>query len=512
MLWQIFLADYRERVRRYSFLATLTFVFFFGLLVITGKFGIFVNQCRGELNSAWVGTSMATGAAVMTSLVGFYLVKNCLRRDRLTGVGQILAASSLGNTTYFVAKYISNVMTLFTMIALLIVAAVMMQLMGSHPADINLWELLSPFLIIVLPVAVLVSAVALLFESIGFLSRGLGNVAYFFTMPLWFSPIGMDAPGMRLILPSMQAAASAAYPDRPKGFLTGFVGFAGQRIEDFPLFHWDGIDWTMEMILPRLLYIALAVVIVFVAVPFFDRFDTSRRLWPVRSSAKPSEDAPESRQSAPIGSAANMRTVVLQFGFVSQFVAEINLLLRRVTIRWQIVALALVAAQLFVPYSVLRTYIAPAVWIWPLLIWSSMGGRERIHNTESLVFSSAHPLGRQFAALWLAGVAVTLACGSGTIVRAVLVGDIAYLGVLLSASVFVPTMALAFGAISGGSQLFEVVYVFLWYVGPINRMPAVDFLATTDDAMKLGVPLVFFVITAFLLPTAIFIRRRRLGM
>jgi hypothetical protein len=331
-------------------------------------------------------------------------------------------------------------------------------------------------------------------------------------MPIWFSPFGLDAPGMRWVIPSMQAAASIAYPDNPKGFMTGFVGLAGQHTENFPLFRWEGIDWTMEMILPRLLYIVLAIVVVLVAVPFFDRFDTSRGWRLARSASKPADELPAVQQPSVTGSVASIPMVALRFGFLPQFFAEVMLLLKRVTRRWQIVALALIVVQLAVPYAILRSYIAPAVWIWPLLIWSSMGARERIHNTESLVFSSAHPLARQLTTLWLAGVAITLLCGSGTIVRAVLAGDITYLGVLLAASAFVPTMAMAFGALSGGSQLFEVVYVFLWYIGPINHMPAVDFLATTDDAIRLNVPLVFLAITAVLLTMAFFVRKRRLGM
>lgn len=512
MWWQLFLADYRERVRRYSFLATLTFVFFFGLLVITGKYGVFVNQCRGELNSAWVGTTMATGAAVMASIVGFYLVKNCLRRDHRTGVGQILAATTLKNATYFMSKYVSNVITLLTMLAVLVIAAIVMQLTGTSAGDMQFWELLSPFLIITMPVVLLVAAVALLFESVGFLSGGFGNVAYLFTMPIWFSPFGLDAPGMNMIIPSMQAAASAAHPNQPKGFMTGFVEIARQNTESFPVFRWDGVDWTIEMILPRLLYLALAAAVVLIAVPFFDRFDASRKRWTLRAMPQQPEDRLEPRQAAAIGSAASIETVAPRFDFVSQLCAEITLLLKRVGRKWQIVALALVAVQLAAPYDVLRLYVAPAVWIWPLLIWSSMGARERVHNTEALVFSSTHPLARQLTALWLAAVAITIACSSGVILRAVLAGDSSYVAVLLGACLFVPTMAATFGVISGGSQLFEVVYTFLWYVGPLNRFPAVDFLATTDDAIRLGVPPIFLVITAVLMSMAFLVRKRQLGM
>jgi hypothetical protein len=512
MLLQLILADFRERTRRYSFLVTLTFVFFFGLLVITGKFGVYPNECRGELNSAWVGTSMAIGATVMAFMVGFYLVKNSIKRDKVTGVGQILATSSLSNTSYLYAKFLSNVLSLLVMTGVLVIAAVLMQLLGTQPWDLQLWKLLSPFLFITVPAIVLIAATAVLFETVRPLSGGFGNVLYFFLCPLWFNPSPLSPLGVDRFMKSMQAAARVAYPDHHDSFATGFVAIARKDTQSFPLLHWDGVDWTAAIALQRFTYVVLALVIVLVAVPFFDRFNTALRTRKTKAKTNGNGDAvSDSRRLANI-SASTLPPVSTHFGFFGQVRAELLLMFARVSWIWRIGALALLVLQLTLPFEIVRSYILPAAWIWPLLLWSSLGARERIAGTESLVFSSAHPLSRQLPAIWIAGLALTLLTGSGAVVRALLAGDPAYLATLLIAGSFIPTAALALGILSGGSQLFEITYVFLWYVGPINRMPVVDFLGATSAGVHSLVPTVFLLITLALIPVILFARRRQLGV
>ena len=89
---EMILGDFRERTRRYSFLLTLLGTMFFGYLVITDQYTVRFSEYRGEYNGAWEGTLMAVSCSIMLTIFGFYLVKNAIRRDRLTNVGQTLAA------------------------------------------------------------------------------------------------------------------------------------------------------------------------------------------------------------------------------------------------------------------------------------------------------------------------------------------------------------------------------------------------------------------------------------
>ena len=113
--------------------------------------------------------------------------------------------------------------------------------------------------------------------------------------------------------------------------------------------------------------------------------------------------------------------------------------------------------------------ILPIAWVWPILIWSAIGNREIHNNVQQMTFSSASPLWRQLPAQWLAGFIVTLIMASGALVRLGMDGDSTTLLALLSGAFFIPSLALASGVWSGTSKLFEILYMVIWYLGPLNH-------------------------------------------
>jgi hypothetical protein len=112
-----------------------------------------------------------------------------------------------------------------------------------------------------------------------------------------------------------------------------------------------------------------------------------------------------------------------------------------------------------------------------------MGNREARHATGAIVFSAARPLGRQLPAAWLAGVVVAALAGSGVLVSLARTGDGAGLLAWVTGALFIPALALALGALSGGSKLFEVVYVLWWYSGPLNGIPGLDFMGAQHPGL-----------------------------
>ncbi|TVQ28856.1 MAG: Tat pathway signal protein, partial [Spirochaetaceae bacterium] len=93
--YQIVLADLRERTRRFGFIATIGLAAFLGYQIVGGFFHLRLGSYRGVLNSAWIGTLTALTLTFFLSLVGFFLVRGSIERDRLTGVGQVLASTPI---------------------------------------------------------------------------------------------------------------------------------------------------------------------------------------------------------------------------------------------------------------------------------------------------------------------------------------------------------------------------------------------------------------------------------
>src|SRR5262249_29097699 len=123
-------------------------------------------------------------------LVGFYIVKNAVDRDRTTGVGQILAATPLSKASYTFGKFLSNFAVLSATVVVLAVCALVMQSLVGEDRQFNLIALLSPFVLVALPAMALTASIAVLFETLPLLRGGFGNIVWFFA----WSMLGIGLP------------------------------------------------------------------------------------------------------------------------------------------------------------------------------------------------------------------------------------------------------------------------------------------------------------------------------
>ena len=126
-LYHLAKADFLERVRRYSFWVVLAGTVFFGYELVVGNLVMHLGQYRGLYNSAWVGMLVAAWAAFFLPLLGFYVVKNAIDRDRQTRVGEILAATPMSKAAYLFGKFLSNLALLGVIVLVLVVSALVMQ-------------------------------------------------------------------------------------------------------------------------------------------------------------------------------------------------------------------------------------------------------------------------------------------------------------------------------------------------------------------------------------------------
>lgn len=513
IIYHLARADFFERVRRYSFLVMLGLVVFLGYQTAIGNMALELGLYRGEFNSAWVGAMMSLIATFFIGWFGFYLVKGSVARDRETGVGQIMATTPLTRPLYLIGKWLSNFAVLMSMVAVLALGAVVIQFLQGENTQINLFAFLSPFIFIVMPLIALVAAAAVLFEAISFLQGGFGNIAYFFAFIISL-PLFMENPalkqypafeptGLGILAGDMGKAVTAIYPEYNGDFTLG-----GGFVNATRVFTWDGVQWTPEMIFARFSLIVLSIVLIFFAALFFDRFDPSRSK-PRRTNASrnASPSAPEIDSTSHTVSTPHLTTLnrtANRFSFFNVLMAEIKLLLKGQRWWWYAIMGGIIIACLTIPSSAVREFALPVAWVWPILIWSAIGNREIHNNVQQLTFSSASPLVRQLPAQWLAGFIVTLLVSIGAIIRFSVDGDSAGLLALLSGAFFIPSLALAAGVWSGTSKLFEILYMLIWYLGPLNKLMALDYIGSHGN----GRP-EFFIPFSIVLIALAFIGRTR---
>jgi hypothetical protein len=512
--------DVLERVRRSGFLLTVGTAVWLGSLVYTNNIQMWVVGYRGVVNSAWLGTVMALSATAFVSLAGFYMVKNTVELDRQTGVGQILAATRVSGRAYLLAKWLSNFTLLAAIVLTLAVAAVALHYVQAESVHLDVPALVAPLALLALPAMAVVAAIAVLFETVGWLSGGAGNVAYFFgwsaalTAPLATHATWADWGGFTIVETSLAAAVHAQAPGA--AVRMGFTAGPTKDLSGLAVIDWRGIDWTPTLIGMRLAWILISALVVVCISAWFDRFDTTSAGGAPRGKAPlPAQARPWGRHSVggpalagPVWASLDwLVSARTQFG--AMVVAELRLALTGVSRWWVLAAAGLWVTSLAAPMAAAR-FAHVAAWVWPLLLWSKMGVLESLHRTGPFVFSCPHPLRRQFAALWVSGVLIAAAMGSGLAVRSLFAGDWRLLAAWAAGVLFVPSLALALGVWTESTRAFEALYTAWWYVGPASRFAPLDYSGAWEYASAPSTASAYGILAAVLLATAILGRRRRM--
>ena len=511
-LFAIARADFLERMRRTSFLvllvAAVAAAYGYVPARSAGYATMSFGHTRGLYNSAWIGTLVAVLEMVVLSLLGFYVVRDAVERDERTGVGQILATTPMTRVQYTLGKFGSHTLVLWCAGGVTLLMAAVMQELRGEVRQLQPWQLALPFLLLVLPGLALVAAVALLFETFRPLRGARGSVLYFFlwigalmvstaqvagaSRPQpWLDPLGWSAP-----LLDMKAAVGAHFAD-----YAGAVN-VGVTPSHTPVrtFLWKGMDWS-AVAPARLLWALVAVALAALAAVPFHRFDPERL--PRPSARAPAEK--RRRHRLPWRSGLFFERLIGRSAGLTLLWAEFALLVRGRRRSWTLVAAALWLGCLLTPVPWVRRFLLPVTWLWPLAAWAGMGNQEAHHRTEALVFVCPHPVRRQLPAAYTAGVLFTALVGFGAALHFALARAWPELLAWAVASLFIPALALASGVVSRGPRLFEVTYLLLWYLGPLNALPLLDFLAPSPTASA-G----FLLATLGLLALAALVRAQRL--
>jgi hypothetical protein len=527
VLWNLVKADFLSRARRPGFLLTLGFTVFVGYETFAGAIVMSLADYRGDYNSAWVGGLMSVVTSCFLSLVGFYIVKGSVQRDVETRVGQVLAATPMTKSFYTVAKALGNFAVLTAMVAVMAVAAGLMQWVRGEDRAIHLVPLLGPLVLFALPAMALVAALAVLFETLPVLRGGVGNVAWFF---LWIALLVAGTPdkmirtgrldqaaqtrdlmGMATVMASARNALVKVDP----GFKGQFaLNIGGQQPTQ--RFVWNGIQWTSTLLVSRLVWLAIALVLALLAAVFFHRFDPARE-WKARRRKAGAERKPVDALAAAeaivrgdewAGTLTPVARVRGRANFAQLVLAELRLMLKGQKWWWYAGAAGLFLGCLAAPLNAGRSGVIVAAWIWPLLLWSQMGNREARWATGGLLFSAPRVLLRQLPAAWVAGVLVAMATGGGLAIRLALAGDAHALAGWAAGAIFIPSLALAMGLWTGTSKWFEALYTVWWYVGALHHIRGLDFMGTVEAGSTPGV---FAGIAAILLLSCYARRRAQLG-
>lgn len=468
-------ADAAERTRRFLFLLAIAAALYAGYLYVPGADSRYVTVAiaahRGAYTSSYLGATITLLTVTFLSLIGFFLVRGSVERDRELDVDGIVCASPVGRIRFLFGKFTSNLIVLLAISAISLLAGIFMQELRGDDRHVEMLGYVLPFIAFTVPAMALVASLAIVADVVRPLRGVFGGVLYFFAgwMPMLVIPsmtsaqmsrqVLFDPLGATAIVSNLQAAVRAAFPLQKVAEVSIGISPAPKNGLDTYVFH--GFAWAPFLIAQRVMWLAVAVALVPAVSLLFDRF---RR------------DASDSKRFA---FALDVSRFVPNVPSLRSFRAEFALLLNGASAWWLLGAVALAVATGVAPLNVVARFILPIALIWPLERLSALGSRERRWGVEDVLSSTPGYAQHAILAQWAAGTALGTTICAGYIFHLVAGGNA--IGALACVLVAAATTAcaLALGVVSGASRIFESAYLLLWYLGPVNRVPQLDFAGAT---------------------------------
>jgi hypothetical protein len=477
-IYKIIISDYKQRTRSYAFLVTLAISLYFAYSFLPAANAAYttvrIGNYIGVQNSAWIGYVTAMMTTVFLSWLGFYLVNSGIKKDIDTGVGQIIATTSISNFQYLLAKAWSNFLVLLTITGCVFVMSIALFFIrsGGYPFEIR--QFIWPYLIITVPAIFFVAALAAVAEVFLYRYPIVMNIGYFIFFCIMGSlqtsnTASLDLFGNIPVTTAMQETVLHHYHDTNLALSMGF-NFGGKKALHSFLF--EGVNWTGPAILKRVVWMFVGILLLFISAKFFHRFDIKEK-FKKKKKAKAAELVPQTRPLHDI-KLSELPPVTTSYGIMPFIKTELLMLYRKGP-RWLwLINLGGMIALIFAPITVAHQMILPILWFLQVARWSDLATKEKTNRIHYFTYASYKPLTRLLPAQIMAGIILALVLASPLLVR-YLIGTqlLPFLSIILG-SIFIVLFAVAIGILSGGKKLFEILF-FLFTYANVEKVPFTDY-------------------------------------
>jgi hypothetical protein len=483
--YRIILSDYLQRTRSYAFLVTLAVsllaAYMFVPAVNANYTTLRIGNYVGTQTSAWIGYVTAMMTAVFLSIAGFYLVNSSIKKDADTGVGAIIAASPLSNSTYLFAKALSNFLVLFTITIAVFAMSILLFFVRSNAEPFELSQFILPYLLVPVPAILLVASLAVVAESLLYRYPLLMNIGFFilFCMGLSLqsnSKAHFDLMGNRQATDGMKVILREQYHQADGQVSMGFIH--GHK-EGLKYFVFNGIDWSFSDIVSRLLLVAFGALLVFIASRYFHRFDIGETVKTKKKVSLTEKSAPvKLLRDIKLSDLPKIKPAYNIFPFVK---TELLMLFRKGP-RWLwFINLGGMLALIFTPLTIAHQIVLPTLWFLQVARLSDLATKEKTSRIHYFTYASYRPLTRILPAQIIAGFLLTGGLATPLIIRYLIAVDFISIVTILFGGLFIVLIAVMLGIVSGGKKLFEILFFFCAYAN-VQLVPIADYFGGLNSS------------------------------
>ena len=505
--------ELRLRLRRVStFVALAAFVVITWALIPDPRHGMTLMSIKGArvyYTSSALAFGSATLASVLLGLGSFYLVRGRVGEDLRSGIGSVIAATSVTNAKFLAARWLGGVLYLLSITAALMCTTMVLHgLRGEGP--IQLLVYLQTYGVLLVPCVFFGVSAALLFDSVPFLMGKAGDVLYFFVWMLQFVAVAATQTSLTGYFPAlfMLDVSGLGIAIMQMQHLLGTTSIS-VGVSEFnaalPSVTVPNALWSAQIMLMRVVCALLASAPMLPAMLFFHRYSPDRvKLSHARARRSPlawlnSLLRPLARLVRPL-----FRLASVLPNSIGRVLAEVTLTLMTAPAAIAALLLALPAAVLVAP-SALPWVMLASVAFWGILI-SGVSTRDFEANLEEMsgaVSSASGRYLRQFFATSLLGVmfvgSSALRWAGHTPLRA---------AVLIFGVLSLSAVASLLGRTSRTARTFVALFLFgLYIITNARDVPLLDWFGSNGVASIATLILQMAVAVLALLAGMIYSRR-----
>lgn len=467
---------------------------------------------RGIYNSVWMGWVATIAFISVVTLIGFYFVRNSIKRERELLIGEITASIGTRSWIFIFGKTFGNLLFLLLQMFIVIFITIIMQFVRGESYSLDL----IPFVILAVPACFIVSVIAIIFEVIPILRNSFGNVAYFFVWSgICVASLGRgnsylaDVFGMdttsKVILEQFKNNF-----DEFKDIDYFSIGTNGPLHDNIKTFVMDKANIGMNVFIGRFFWITIGILVLFLASIFFRRTSLIRTKASLKINKvidiKNKEYNPHKR-------------VVLSEIFenktysnnLSIIYSEIKLIFATCNLWWYTAIILCSIGVFFAKGEMLYKFLIPIIWILPIFIWSKLGTIQINFNMEEYLFTYENYRKSQLFSSVVAGILFTILINISIIIKFIILSDFSRIMYISVGIFFVNTLGMFIGNVAKNSTTFEMIYTILWYVGMLNGLTSLDFLGLTKTAVSTHSPIMFFAVGIVILIASIIIKNNRIN-
>lgn len=464
--------DYRLQLARKNSLSLLILLLLLSLgfypLPEDGYVTFRVSGVIGQYNSVWMAVIYSMMTSMLVMLFGFYFIKGAISSDRKQNLGSLFAHTPIANWHYILQKTVASFLVLVSICFVSLLTTLCLNLFMYNQFPFELATYIGLFTVVLLPLLFLCAAFTSLFDSHPKLSGTFGNILYFFLYTGMLASLGGGLLGFSEISNQIELAIQQSYPNLERGGVSiGMLIDSPENLKAHPSILLSGLSLNSHVYFESTFVILFALLVVAIATIAFDRFKYVPENAANNSNQTVYLSKLLTRLRERFPASANMRLLL----------TEISLLTRGMPkFVWAGILVLNISIIALISNDIGKLLIGLLCML-NITVLGKLGIREEKAQLGLLLNHFSVSYSSRLTVQIVAALTVVL----GTQVASVVwvfaqYGPLSAMSLILGISLWV-LLSFVVGPWFRQRHPFDLMFLFTWYLGPMNGFAAIDFLS-----------------------------------